>query len=200
MQFAWRGPQQYGGGCALVAPLCRPSNPYYSCSSQSVSVRAPPPLLSFSISLLYIRLFKRIWLYIERDYERASLCRPTRSICKPPRNESVNPVTSFAAILVLRRFDARAIFRQILRVGLVPNANPRSPELLGDRVNANSYARKHHRDILIVFKRKHLCLAHSLVQKCESNGDLCKKSTPRIAVHGRSPRAISLANNENFSR
>ena len=28
---------------------------------------------------------------------------PWRSICKPPRNESVNPITSFAAILALRR-------------------------------------------------------------------------------------------------
>ena len=28
---------------------------------------------------------------------------PACSICKPPRNESVNPVTSFAAILALRR-------------------------------------------------------------------------------------------------
>lgn len=37
---------------------------------------------------------------VYRDYERT---RPTRSICKPPRNESVNPVTSFAAILALRR-------------------------------------------------------------------------------------------------
>lgn len=66
-----------------------PSNPYYSCSSQSVSVfplRAP------------VRSELRIPV-VYRDPPRFPAC----SICKPPRNESVNPVTSFAAILALRR-------------------------------------------------------------------------------------------------
>lgn len=36
---------------------------------------------------------------VYRDPPRFPAC----SICKPPRNESVNPVTSFAAILALRR-------------------------------------------------------------------------------------------------
>lgn len=80
-----------GGDCALVALLCPglPSNPYYSCSSQSVSVL---PLRASVRSELRIRV-------VYRDPPRFPAC----SICKPPRNESVNPVTSFAAILALRR-------------------------------------------------------------------------------------------------
>lgn len=65
-----------------------PSNPYYSCSSQSVSVA----LCTSVRSELRIRV-------VYRDPPRFPAC----SICKPPRNESVNPVTSFAAILALRR-------------------------------------------------------------------------------------------------
>lgn len=116
------------------------------------------PSLS-SLSSIYPFVRTREYLTVHRETARGtSLYRPTRSICKPPRNESVNPVTSFAAILVLRRLDARAIFRQILRAGLVSNANPRSRALLGDRANANSYARKHRRDYLrsipVVFHAK----------------------------------------------
>lgn len=66
-----------------------PSNPYYSCSSQSVSV------LPLRVS---VRSELRIPV-VYRDPPRFPAC----SICKPPRNESVNPVTSFAAILALRR-------------------------------------------------------------------------------------------------
>lgn len=81
-----------GGGWLCISGTIvpgHPSNPYYSCSSQSVSVfplRAP------------VRSELRIPV-VYRDPPRFPAC----SICKPPRNESVNPVTSFAAILALRR-------------------------------------------------------------------------------------------------
>lgn len=73
----------------------------------------------------------------KREGRRVRTGEPTRSICKPPRNESVNPVTSFAAILALRR----------RRSGHFPTNPPGRPRLEcksvvvalpGDRANLHS--------------------------------------------------------------
>lgn len=141
-------------------------------------VLSPPLSLALSSIYPFVRTPEYLTVHRETAREPAPLCQPTCSICKPPRNESVNPVTSFAAILVLRRLGARAIFRQILRAGLVSNANPRSRALLGDRVNANSYAaqaprRDYRRGIIsLCSSERRLCTSHSRVQKCENNGAL----------------------------
>lgn len=72
------------------------------------------PSVSLALSLLLsvcpfvrIRDYSTVWRLRENAFSLfpcfSPRQRPTRSICKPPRNESVNPVTSFAAILALRR-------------------------------------------------------------------------------------------------
>lgn len=153
-----------------------------------MSVRPLSHALPLSLSSIYpfVRTPEYLTVHRETAREPAPLCQPTCSICKPPRNESVNPVTSFAAILVLRRLGTRAIFRQILRAGLVSNANPRSRALLGDRVNANSYAaqaprRDYRRGIISLYSsERRLCTSHSRVQKCESNGALQEVRSRRV--------------------
>lgn len=80
-----------GGDCALVALLCRASPQIHITRvvvSQCPCCLSARPFVRNYVFQLCIEIRPRF---------------PACSICKPPRNESVNPVTSFAAILALRR-------------------------------------------------------------------------------------------------
>lgn len=80
-----------GGDCALVALLCR----------ASPQIHITRVVVSQCPCCLSVRPFVRNYVFQLCIEIRPRF--PACSICKPPRNESVNPVTSFAAILALRR-------------------------------------------------------------------------------------------------
>lgn len=136
-----------------------------------------PLSLSLSFSL-YVRSFRcaSIRLCIEIAREFAPCCRPTRSICKPPRNESVNPVTSFAAILALRRRRSSPFSDEFS--GLVPSRMQigvvaRRCAIARMQIRARSAPRLP-RNTLVILER--LGLLRLRVQRCENNGNF--KSTP----------------------